>query len=145
MASPWRTGRRLRPPTTVAVVPLASPDAKDDAASSPRALFVRVGGYNDSMAAGEDFAAIEVPVYAVSGWADNYSEAVPRLLAGLSGPRRGLIGPWGPVVLGAPLALGGLLSISWGVKFAHALPERVLRGLFAGFLLLCAVLLGFKV
>ena len=43
------------------------------------------------------------------------------------------------------LALGGLLSISWGVKFAHALPERVLRGLFAGFLLLCAVLLGFKV
>jgi predicted acyl esterase len=36
-----------------------------------------------------------VPVYAVSGWADNYSEAVPRLLAGL-GPEkcRGLIGPW---------------------------------------------------
>jgi putative CocE/NonD family hydrolase len=42
----------------------------------------------------EDFAAIEVPVYAVSGWADNYSEAVPRLMAGLRGPRRGLIGPW---------------------------------------------------
>lgn len=47
-------------------------------------------------------------------------------------------------VLGAPLAMGGLLSISWGVKLAHALPERVLRGLFAGFLLLCAVLLGVK-
>ncbi len=42
----------------------------------------------------EDFAAIKVPVYAVSGWADNYSEAVPRLLAGLSAPCRGLIGPW---------------------------------------------------
>ena len=42
----------------------------------------------------EDFSAIDIPVYAVSGWADNYSEAVPRLLAGLSGPRRGLIGPW---------------------------------------------------
>ena len=43
----------------------------------------------------EDFEAIQVPVYAVSGWADNYSEAVPRLLAGL-GPEkcRGLIGPW---------------------------------------------------
>lgn len=43
----------------------------------------------------EDFGAIQVPVYAVSGWADNYSEAVPRLLAGL-GPQkcRGLIGPW---------------------------------------------------
>lgn len=48
-------------------------------------------------------------------------------------------------MLGAPLALGGLLSISWGVKFAHALPERVLRGLFAGFLLLCAALLALKV
>ena len=42
----------------------------------------------------EDFSAITVPVYAVSGWADNYSEAVPRLLAGLRGPRLGLIGPW---------------------------------------------------
>lgn len=42
----------------------------------------------------EDFAKIKIPVYAVSGWADNYSEAVPRLLAGLDGPRRGLIGPW---------------------------------------------------
>ncbi len=42
----------------------------------------------------QDFAAITVPVYAVSGWADNYAEAVPRLLAGLPGPSRGLIGPW---------------------------------------------------
>ena len=42
----------------------------------------------------EDFPAIEVPVYAVSGWADNYSESVPRLMAGLTVPRRGLIGPW---------------------------------------------------
>lgn len=42
----------------------------------------------------EDFTAIRVPVYAVSGWADNYAEAVPRLLAGLDAPCRGLIGPW---------------------------------------------------
>ncbi len=42
----------------------------------------------------EDFSRIRVPVYAVSGWADNYSESIPRLLAGLSGPRLGLIGPW---------------------------------------------------
>lgn len=47
-------------------------------------------------------------------------------------------------LLGAPLALGGLLSISWGVKCAHALPERLLRGLFVGFMLLCAVLLALK-
>lgn len=42
----------------------------------------------------EDFSRITIPVYAVSGWADNYSEAVPRLIAGLKGPRLGLIGPW---------------------------------------------------
>lgn len=47
-------------------------------------------------------------------------------------------------LLAAPLALGGLLSISWGVRLAHALPERLLRALFTAFLLLCALLLGLK-
>ena len=42
----------------------------------------------------EDFGRIEIPVYAVNGWADNYAAAIPRLLAGLGGPRKGLIGPW---------------------------------------------------
>jgi len=47
--------------------------------------------------------------------------------------------------LGIPLAIGGLLSISWGVKLAHSLPERLLRSLFCGFLVICAVVLAFKV
>jgi putative CocE/NonD family hydrolase len=42
----------------------------------------------------EDYAAIRCPVYAIGGWADGYSNAVPRLLAGLTVPRKGLIGPW---------------------------------------------------
>ena len=42
----------------------------------------------------EDFADIACPVYAVGGWADAYSNAIPRLLAGLTVPRKGLIGPW---------------------------------------------------
>jgi len=42
----------------------------------------------------ENFADIECAVYAVGGWADGYTNAVPRLLAGLSCPRKGLIGPW---------------------------------------------------
>ncbi|MHB1508541.1 MAG: CocE/NonD family hydrolase [Acidimicrobiales bacterium] len=42
----------------------------------------------------EDYSAIEVPVYAVGGWSDGYVDAVPRLLANLSCPRKGLIGPW---------------------------------------------------
>jgi putative CocE/NonD family hydrolase len=42
----------------------------------------------------EDYSAIECPVYAVGGFADGYTNAVPRLLEGLSAPRKGLIGPW---------------------------------------------------
>jgi len=42
----------------------------------------------------EDFSAIACPVLAVGGWTDAYTNAVPRLLAGLSVPRQGLIGPW---------------------------------------------------
>ncbi|MCU1720793.1 MULTISPECIES: sulfite exporter TauE/SafE family protein [unclassified Pseudomonas] len=47
--------------------------------------------------------------------------------------------------MGIPLAAGGLLSISWGVKLAHAMPEKVLRSLFCGFLVVCALMLGFKI
>ena len=43
----------------------------------------------------EDFAAIQCPVMAISGWADGYSNAVFRLLENLDVPRQGLIGPWG--------------------------------------------------
>lgn len=43
--------------------------------------------------------------------------------------------------MGACLAAGGLLSISWGVRLAHALPERALRFAFSLFLVVCALLL----
>ena len=42
----------------------------------------------------EDPAAIRCPVFAVGGWADGYSNAIPRLLETLDVPRLGLIGPW---------------------------------------------------
>ncbi|TML85538.1 MAG: CocE/NonD family hydrolase [Actinobacteria bacterium] len=45
----------------------------------------------------EDFGAIECPVYIQSGWADWYRNPVATLLAGLSVPRKGLIGPWAHV------------------------------------------------
>ncbi|MEO4046742.1 sulfite exporter TauE/SafE family protein [Pseudomonas sp. CAU 1711] len=46
--------------------------------------------------------------------------------------------------MGLPLAVGGLLSIGWGVRLAHSLPERLLKGLFCGFLLVCAALLALE-
>ena len=42
----------------------------------------------------ENYAEITCPVYAIGGWVDGYTNAIPRLLAGLPGPRKGLIGPW---------------------------------------------------
>jgi putative CocE/NonD family hydrolase len=43
----------------------------------------------------ENYSAIECAVFAVGGWADSYTNAIPRLLAGLKSPKLGLIGPWG--------------------------------------------------
>jgi putative CocE/NonD family hydrolase len=42
----------------------------------------------------EDWPAIQIPVYAVSGWADGYCRSVFRLMENLQGPRKGLVGPW---------------------------------------------------
>ena len=43
----------------------------------------------------QDYGRIKAAVLAVGGWADGYVNAVLRLLQGLPGPRKGLIGPWG--------------------------------------------------
>ncbi|MER9254427.1 CocE/NonD family hydrolase [Mesorhizobium sp. M0598] len=43
----------------------------------------------------EDYSEVEIPVYAVSGWADTYPNPVFRMIENLLGPRKGLIGPWG--------------------------------------------------
>jgi hypothetical protein len=60
----------------------------------------------------EDFSAIACPVFAVGGWADAYTNAVPRLLEGLTVPRLGLIGPWAHVYAqdGAPGPAIGFLQ-----------------------------------
>lgn len=59
----------------------------------------------------EDYAAIKCPVYAIGGWADGYSNAIPRLMERLSCPVKGLIGPW-----------------------AHAFPHDAVPGPSIGFL-----------
>lgn len=59
----------------------------------------------------EDYGAIQCPVYAVGGWTDGYTNAIPRLLERLAVPRKGLIGPW-----------------------AHAYPHFALPGPQVGFL-----------
>lgn len=42
----------------------------------------------------EDWGAIEAAVLAVGGWGDSYRDTVGRLVANLSAPAKGIIGPW---------------------------------------------------
>ncbi|MFJ4296944.1 CocE/NonD family hydrolase [Curtobacterium sp. NPDC089689] len=44
--------------------------------------------------AAEDYAGISAAVLAVGGWADPYRDAVLRLVANVSAPVRGIVGPW---------------------------------------------------
>ncbi|WP_134681841.1 CocE/NonD family hydrolase [Paracoccus ravus] len=45
----------------------------------------------------EDWSAIQCPVMVIGGWADSYTNSVPRILEHLKVPSRGIIGPWGHV------------------------------------------------
>jgi putative CocE/NonD family hydrolase len=61
------------------------------------AKWLRHATYDDYWKHGsisENYGAIRCGVYAVSGQVDAYSSAIPRLLAGLEAPRKGLIGSW---------------------------------------------------
>ena len=42
----------------------------------------------------EDYSAIKAAVYCIGGWGDAYSEAIPRMMQGLSCPKKAMIGPW---------------------------------------------------
>jgi len=42
----------------------------------------------------EDYPAIEAAVMAVGGWGDSYRNAVPRLVANIAAPVKGIVGPW---------------------------------------------------
>jgi putative CocE/NonD family hydrolase len=42
----------------------------------------------------ENPGAITAACYLIGGWADSYSNAVPRMLERLTCPRKGLVGPW---------------------------------------------------
>ena len=42
----------------------------------------------------EDYSRIKAAVLAVGGWNDAYSNAIPRMLKGLTSPVKAIIGPW---------------------------------------------------
>lgn len=42
----------------------------------------------------EDYSAVKVPVYAVGGYADGYTNPIFRMMQNLTCPRKALVGPW---------------------------------------------------
>ena len=74
----------------------------------------------------EDWSSIQCPVFAVGGWADSYTNAVFRLMAGLQVPRQGLIGPWAHIYPhdGVPGPAVGFLqeAVEWWDRWLR--PDR---------------------
>ncbi|MER9363214.1 CocE/NonD family hydrolase [Mesorhizobium sp. M0500] len=58
----------------------------------------------------EDYGAIQCPVYVMGGWDDALHRAIPSMLANLTCPRKGLMGPWGH---GYPDATGPDPKMDW--------------------------------
>ncbi len=79
----------------------------------------------------EDFSAIQCPVLTVGGWADAYTNAVPRLLQGLKVPRLGIIGPWAHLYPqdGVPGPAIGFLqeSVRWWDHWLNGRDSGVMR------------------
>lgn len=42
----------------------------------------------------EDWSAVTIPVYAIGGYADGYTNPIFRMMENLQGPKKALIGPW---------------------------------------------------
>lgn len=42
----------------------------------------------------EEYAAIKAAVYCITGWADAYTNSIPRMMQHLECPRKALVGPW---------------------------------------------------
>lgn len=79
----------------------------------------------------EDYSAVQCPVMAVGGWADAYVNAVPRLLENLSGPKLGIIGPWGHMMphSGVPGPAIGFLqeAVRWWDRWLKGIDNGIMR------------------
>lgn len=77
----------------------------------------------------EDYSTIECAVLAIGGWADAYTNAVPRLLEHLSCPRKGIIGPWGHMFphVGVPGPAIGFLQecVRWWDRWLKGIENGV--------------------
>ncbi len=79
---------------------------------------------------GENYDDIQIPVFALDGWADSYTNPIFTLMQGLKVPRKAIIGPWAHVYPhdGAPLPAIGFLqeALKWWDKWLKNMDNDVL-------------------
>jgi predicted acyl esterase len=77
----------------------------------------------------ENYADVAVPVFLIGGWADAYTNAIPRMLEHLKVPRKGVIGPWAHVYPqdGTPAPAIGFLqeAVKWWDRWLKGEPNDV--------------------
>ncbi|WP_285398152.1 CocE/NonD family hydrolase [Lysinibacillus sp. fls2-241-R2A-57] len=80
----------------------------------------------------ENYDDIEVPVFAIDGWEDAYSNTVLSLMKGLSVSRKGIIGPWAHVYPhdGIPGPAMGFLqeAVKWWDYWLKGIDNDVMDG-----------------
>ncbi len=80
----------------------------------------------------EDYGAIQCPVYLVGGWADAYTNAIPRMLANLKAPRKAMIGPWAHIYPhdGVPGPAIGFLqeAVKWWDRWLKGRENGIMDG-----------------
>ncbi|PBJ72316.1 dipeptidyl-peptidase [Trypanosoma cruzi cruzi] len=80
----------------------------------------------------ENYDSIQIPVMAVDGWADGYTNAVFNLLSNLKVPRKGFVGPWAHVYPqdGVPQPAMGFLqeAVKWWDHWLKGTENNVMDG-----------------
>lgn len=80
----------------------------------------------------ENYDDIEIPVFAIDGWEDSYTNTVLSLMDGLSVPRKGIIGPWAHVYPhdGVPGPAMGFLqeAVKWWDHWLKGIDNDVMDG-----------------
>ncbi|EAK0979435.1 CocE/NonD family hydrolase [Campylobacter lari] len=80
---------------------------------------------------GENYDDIQVPVFALDGWADSYTNPVFTLMNGLKVPKKAIVGPWAHVYPhdGLPLPAMGFLqeALKWWDKWLKNEENNVLE------------------
>ncbi|WP_330603609.1 CocE/NonD family hydrolase [Mogibacterium timidum] len=75
---------------------------------------------------------INIPVFAIDGWADSYTNSVPTLMQGLNVPKKAWIGPWAHVFAhdGAPKPAVDFLgeATKWWDKWLRGIDNDCLEG-----------------